>query len=124
MVKKERSHIVNKTDLLKMLPSFYQSHLQQQLTRAQFIVLSLLLALIQQHKQVCLERLADAFPLCIKFESRRRKLQRFLILPQLSIVKIWFPLVSYWLETYCPVSTVLYVAIDRTLRGVYQSVYG
>ena len=117
MVKKERSHIVNKTDLLKMLPSFYQSHLQQQLTRAQFIVLSLLLALIQQHKQVCLERLADAFPLCIKFESRRRKLQRFLILPQLSIVKIWFPLVSYWLETYCPVSTVLYVAIDRTQWG-------
>lgn len=97
-----------------MLPPFYQTHLQQQLTRTQFIVLSLLLALIQQQKQVCLERLADAFPLYIKFESRRRKLQRFLVLQQLTIVKIWFPLVTYWLETYCPITTVLYVAIDRT----------
>ena len=117
MLKKDRSGIVNKTDLIKMLPLFYQTHLQQQLTRAQFIVLSLLLALIQQHKQVSLEALADAFPLCIKFESRRRKLQRFLKLPQLSINHIWFPLVTYWLETYCPVSTVLYVAIDRTQWG-------
>jgi hypothetical protein len=117
VLKKDRSGIVNKTDLIKMLPLFYQTHLQQQLTRAQFIVLSLLLALIQHHKQVSLEALADAFPLCIKFESRRRKLQRFLKLPQLTISHIWFPLVTYWLETYCPVSTVLYVAIDRTQWG-------
>ncbi len=117
MIKNDRSRIVNKTDLIKMLPLFYQTHLQQQLTRAQFIVFSLLLALIQQQKQVSLERLANAFPLCIKFESRRRKLQRFLILPQLTVVKIWFPLVTYWLKTYCPVSTVIYVAIDRTQWG-------
>lgn len=97
-----------------MLPQFYQTHLQRQLNRAQFIVLNLLLALIQQHKQVCLEHLADAFPLCIQFESRRRKLQRFLILPQLTIENIWFPLVTYWLTTYCQIGTVLYVAVDRT----------
>lgn len=117
MVKKDRSRIVNKTDLLKMLPLFYQTHLQRQLTRAQYIILSLLLALISEYKQVSLERLADAFPLCIKFESRRRKLQRFLILPQLTIEKIWEPLVTYWLQTYCPTGTVLYVAIDRTQWG-------
>ena len=73
---------------MKILPQFYQTHFQLQLTRAQCIVLNLLLALIQQHKQICLERLADAFPLCIKFESRRRKLQRFLVLPQLTIDNI------------------------------------
>lgn len=99
---------------MKMLPQFYQNHFQQQLTRTQCIVLSLLLALMQQHKLVRLEVLAEAFPLLIKFDSRRRKLQRFLILPQLTISKIWFPLVTYWLETYCPKSSVLYVAIDRT----------
>lgn len=117
MVKKDRSGIVNKTDLITMVPQFYQTHLQRQLTRAQFIVFSLLLALIQQHKQVRLEALADAFPLYIKFESRRRKLQRFLVLPQITIGNIWFPLITYWLETYCQKMTVLYVAIDRTQWG-------
>lgn len=61
-----------------------------------------------------LETLAEAFPLPVKFESRRRKIQRLLILPHLTIAKISFPLVSYFLETYCPSTAVLYVAIDRT----------
>jgi hypothetical protein len=100
-----------------MLPSFYQTHLQRQLTRVQYIVLSLLLALITEHKQVSLEALANVFPLCIKFESRRRKLQRFLVLPQFTFGNIWFPIVAYWLETYCQMGTVLYVAIDRTQWG-------
>lgn len=91
----------------KMLPSFYQTHLQQQLTRVQYIVLSLLLALITEHKQVSLEAPADVFPLCIKFESRRRKLQRFLVLPQLNFGNIWFPIVADWLSTYCQMETVL-----------------
>lgn len=102
---------------MKILPQFYQTHLQSQLNRAQYIVLNLLLALIEQHKQVCLEHLANAFPLCIEFESRRRKIQRFLVLPQLNIKNIWFPIITYWLETYCQKMTVLYVAIDRTQWG-------
>ena len=66
-----------------MLPQFYQTHLQQQLTRAQFLVLGLLLNVLQSEKQVKLERLARMFPYPITIESRRRKLQRFLELPQL-----------------------------------------
>lgn len=97
-----------------ILPPFYQKHFQQQLTRAQCIVLSLLLGLVQQHKLVRLEALAEAFPLLIKFESRRRKVQRFLILPQLTIAKMWDPLVTYLLETYWPKTSIIYVAIDRT----------
>lgn len=100
-----------------MLTPFYQTHLQQQLTRAQYLILCLLLAVITEHKQVSLERLASAFPLCIKFESRRRKLQRFLSLAQLTFGNIWFPIIAYWLQTYCPSGTVLYVAIDRTQWG-------
>ena len=57
------------------------------------------------------------FPICIKFESRRRKLQRFLVLPKLTLSNIWFPIVSYWLETYCQKMTLLYIAIDRTQWG-------
>lgn len=117
MVKKDRSSFVNKTDLTKMLPAFYQTHLQQQLSGVQYIVFTLLLGLISEHRQVKLEALANVFPLSIKFESRRRKLQRFLVLPQLKFGNIWFPIVAYWLETYCPIGRVLYVAIDRTQWG-------
>ena len=100
-----------------MLPTFYQTHLQKQLTSAQFILLTILLSLIQSEKQVRLERLARVFPYPITTESRRRKLQRFLDLPQLTISLIWFPLITYWLTTYCSVGQTLSVAIDRTQWG-------
>src|SRR4028119_1141016 len=100
-----------------MLPTFYQTHLQKQLTSAQFILLTILLSLIQSEKQVRLERLARVFPYPITTESRRRKLQRFLEIPQLTIVLIWFPLITYWLTTYCSVGQTLSVAIDRTQWG-------
>jgi len=61
--------------------------------------------------------LASVFPVSIKFESRRRKLQRFLVLPQFTFGNMWFPIVAYWLETYCPMGKVLHVAIDRTQWG-------
>jgi len=106
-----------------MLPTFYQTHLQKQLTPAQLILLTILLNLIQSEKQVRLERLARVFPYPITTESRRRKLQRFLDLPQLTIALLWHPLIAYWLTTYCPVGQSLSIAIDRSLQGMYKSVY-
>jgi hypothetical protein len=100
-----------------MLPTFYQTHLQKQLAPAQFILLTILLNLIQSEKQVRLERLARVFPYPITTESRRRKLQRFLDLPHLTISLIWFPLITYWLITYCRVGTRLSIAIDRSQWG-------
>ncbi|MEG4925174.1 IS4 family transposase, partial [Microcoleus sp. F10-D1] len=64
-----------------------------------------------------LERLARVFPYPITTESRRRKLQRFLDLPQLTIALIWLPLIAYWLKTYCSAGPTLLVAIDRTQWG-------
>jgi hypothetical protein len=100
-----------------MLPTFYQTHLQKQLTHAQLRLLTILLDLIQSEKQVRLERLARVFPYPITTESRRRKLQRFLDIPQLTIALIWFPLISYWLTTYCSVGQTLSIAIDRSQWG-------
>ena len=77
-----------------MLPQFYQTHLQQHLTPAQFLVLSILLNLLQSSKLVLLERLASAFGYPITPEGRR-KLQRFLNLPQLTISQIWYPFITY-----------------------------
>ena len=106
-----------------MLPSFYHTHLQKQLSHTQFVLLAILLNVIQSEKQVRLERLARVFPYPITTESRRRKLQRFLDLPQLTITLILFPLIAYWLTTYCSVGQTLGLAIDPTSMGVYQSIH-
>jgi hypothetical protein len=57
------------------------------------------------------------FPYPITTENRRRKLQRFLDLPQLTIRLIWVPLITYWLTTYCSVGQTLCLAIDPTSMG-------
>lgn len=79
--------------------------------------MEILLNLLQSQKQVRLERLARAFPYPITLDSRRRKIQRFLDEPQLSIQAIWFPIITYWLTTYCTPNQVLYITIDRTQWG-------
>jgi hypothetical protein len=50
------------------------------------------------HRQVKLSVLANVFPQTIQYGSRKRNLQRFLGLPQLSVKLLWFPLVKYWVR--------------------------
>jgi hypothetical protein len=100
-----------------MIPTFYLIHLKKQLSSDQFKLIKILLPLIQSEKQVRLERLSRVFPYPITTESRRRKLQRFLDLPHLTISLIWFPLITYWLITYCRVGQTLSIAIDRRQWG-------
>ena len=50
--------------------------------------------------------------------------QRFLDLPQLILAGIWFPLITYWLTTYCRVGQRLSIAIDPTSMGLYKSLHG
>lgn len=97
-----------------MLPKFYQTHLQKQLSANQYILLNLLVELLQGQKQVRLERLAANLPLPVLFESRRRQLQRFLISPKLAISSVWFALIKYLLTNYFSASKKLTVVVDRT----------
>lgn len=97
-----------------MLPQFYQNHFQQQLKASEYLILKILLILIQNHKLVNLEKLATLLPIPIKFESRRRQLQRFLTLPILNISRLWFPLIREILKIYFPPPQRLLLAIDRT----------
>ncbi len=53
-------------------------------------------------------------PMPILFESRRKKLQRFLSLSKLQINKIWFPVVKIWLGTHFTSEEMVDVVIDRT----------
>jgi fumarate reductase subunit C len=85
-----------------------------QLSRSQLLTLEILVWLLQVHKQIRIERLAAHFPLPIKFESRRRHLQRFLKLSALSIPIIWFPIIKAIIKSKVEPGQRLYLAIDRT----------
>lgn len=81
-----------------MLPTSYQSLFRKQLSEQQFLTLEIVLLLIQAHRQVKLSTLASVFPQPIQYQSRKRNLQRFLLLPQLCIKWLWFPLVKSWIS--------------------------
>lgn len=78
-------------------------------------MLQILVVLLQFHKTVTLEKLATVLPQPILFESRRRSIQRFLLLPQLSVKVLWFPLLKRWVKD-CQLKKGkrLILAIDRT----------
>jgi Transposase DDE domain len=81
-----------------MFPTFYQTTLRAHLNESQYLTLQLLLLLLQAHRQVKLSILASVFPQPIQYQSRKRNLQRFLVLPQLNVKLLWFPLIKYWIR--------------------------
>ena len=114
MVKKSGSWFLTRPLKQKMLPELYLTSLQSQLSASQLLTLEMLVWLLQFHKQVRIERLAACFPLPILYESRRRHVQRFLILPQLSIPLLWFPLIKRIVLTQIQPGTQVIIPLDRT----------
>ena len=108
---------------MNFLPRLYISHLKTQPIRAEFLIFFMLVTILQAHRWVRLEELASQFPQKILFESRRKKLQRFLSLPNLTVEKIWWPLFRYWLENNFESTAVLYLAIDRTQWGEVNLIF-
>jgi uncharacterized membrane protein len=100
-----------------MLPEFYETNLKRELGRAEYLLLKILINLLQSIKTVSIEALATALPIPIFFESRRKKIQRFLSLNYINIEEIWFPIIKSWLEIYFPLNEVIYLVIDRTNWG-------
>jgi hypothetical protein len=100
-----------------ILPEFYETNLKRELGRAEYLLLKILINLLQSIKTVSIEALATALPIPILFESRRRRIQRFLSLNYINIEEIWFPMIKSWLEIYFPLNEVIYVVIDRTNWG-------
>ena len=98
-----------------MLPSLYQTHLENQLESSELLFLELLVEVLQNIKEVSLEKIATVLPVPILFESRRKKVQRFLSLPSLNIETLWFPIIKNWLTESFPKSQPIYLVIDRTI---------
>jgi len=92
----------------------YDSHFTKYLTPTQIEALRILLWLLMVHKQVRIERLAACFPLPVLYESRRKHIQRFLILPALSVSLLWFPLIKSLINKEFKTGSRLIITIDRT----------
>lgn len=97
-----------------MLPQFYLDYLKTYFLDSEFLTLQILVWLLQVHRQVRIERLASSFPYPIKCESRRKKIQRFLILSKLSLPLLWFPLIKKIISTQFKKGDCLIITIDRT----------
>ena len=97
-----------------MLPQFYIDYLKTYLPSSELLTLQILVWLLQVHRQVKIERLASSFPYPIKCESRRKKIQRFLTLPRLSLPLLWFPLIKKIIKSQFKSSDRLIITIDRT----------
>lgn len=65
-------------------------------------------------KTVKIERLAACLPLPIKYQSRRRHMQRFLRLFSLSLPVFWFPIIQAIINQEFPHGSHLILSIDRT----------
>ena len=100
-----------------MINELYQKVLENELGRAGYLLLLMIVGTWQILKQAKLEILAEALP--ILFESRRKKLKRFLKLEILNIKKIWFLCLKEMLKQQQRFTTkgLVYIAIDRTSWG-------
>jgi Transposase DDE domain len=97
-----------------MLPEFYHKCISQLLTPRQYATLRIIVLVLQSYRTIRIEKLASILPIPIKYQSRRRHIQRFLILPQLTTKCIWFPVIKKWLKINQSPKRICYLAIDRT----------
>ena len=103
-----------------MLPSFYHDLLEKYLTPAQLLTLQMLVWLLQNQKEVRIERLAATLQLPILQSSRRRHIQRFLKIKALSILVLWFPIIKEVISRQLKAGSQLVIALDRTQWKEYN----
>ncbi len=94
--------------------SDHKSQIDKYLTKSQIITLQLLIWLLQVQKDVKIERLASCLPIPILYESRRKKIQRFLVLSSLSLSLFWFPIIKSVVEQEFKRVKRLILVLDRT----------
>lgn len=97
-----------------MIPELYHAHLSEKLTRSNYLLTILLIQVVQSIKEVTLESIATKLEMPIKFESRRKKIQRFLSEDEWNLDNICLPLVIGWIKGSIKQNKVVYLAIDRT----------
>ena len=79
--------------------SIYHTTLQEHLSPEQIVLVEMLIRVIQIFKEIKIEKLAGRIPLPIKFESRRKAIQRFLLERALDISLLWLPIIKQIVDT-------------------------
>lgn len=97
-----------------MIPKLYHAHLSEKLRHSNYLLTILLIQVVQSIKEVTLESIATKLPMPIKFESRRKKIQRFLSEDEWNLDNIWLSLVIGWIKGSVKQNKIVYLAIDRT----------
>ena len=97
-----------------MIPQLYQDHFQSQFSPAEYLLVRCIIQILQAIETLSLEKIATALPLPVLFASRRKKIQRLLMLPQLGFKTVWFPILRSLIPTLFPVNRTLYITMDRT----------
>jgi Transposase DDE domain len=97
-----------------MILESYHAHLSEKLTRSNYLVTILLIKVVQSIKEVTLESIATKLAMPIKFERRRKKIQRFLSNDEGDLDEIWLPLVISWIKGSIKQNNIIYLAIERT----------
>ncbi|WP_293150377.1 hypothetical protein [Okeania sp. SIO2C9] len=102
--------------------SLYESYFKQSLSETQVQTLKILVWLLTVQKTVKIERLAACFPLPIKYESRRRHIQRFLTLFSLSFPLFWFPIIMMILSREFSDDAQLILTFDRHTKSTSHAI--
>ncbi len=93
---------------------FYQDHIKQKMSPSQVVTLQILLYLISVYKTVQISKLTNLFPLPIQSESKRKHIQIFLTIKELSLPLFWFPLVKIMVENLFNFPSELVLILDIT----------
>lgn len=101
-----------------MIAKEYQKIIEKELGKSTYLLLILVVETLQMLKQVKLEVLAETLPIPILFESRRKKMRRFLRKEELSIEGVWLGWVKCLLNLMFKPKETIYLAIDRTSWGI------
>lgn len=100
-----------------MLKELYHKIIVSKLTAAQYITLQMLVNVIQTYQNLQLEKLAGNLPLPVKYESRRRHIQRWLKLEVLTVANIWYPIIKEIIKRKFVTNNIIELIIDRTQWG-------
>ena len=95
------------------MPELDHVHLSGKLTRSNYLLTILLIQVVQSIKEVTLEGIATKLAMPIKFESTRKKVQRFFSDKEWDLDNIWLSLVISWIEGNINQNDTIYLAIDR-----------
>ncbi|MEO9125597.1 MAG: hypothetical protein ABI262_13070 [Microcoleus sp.] len=101
-----------------MILESYHAHLSEKLTHSNYLLTILLIQVVQSIKEVTLESIATKLGMPIKFESRRKKVQRFLSNDEWDLDDIWLFLVINWIKSSVKQNNVIYLAIDKNEMAI------